>query len=419
MRRPGSGSGSSDAPGKGDSPAPVTGRLPARWPLILGGLTAFAPLSIDMYLPSLPSVTRDLDAPASAVQLTLTACLVGLAIGQLFAGPLSDVLGRRRPLLVGLVGYTVTSLLCAAAPSVWALVGLRLIQGGCGATGIVIARAVVRDLRSGTAAARLFALLMLVTGVAPILAPTIGAGLLHVMSWRGVFLTLALIGAVLLVATTLWVIESLPPSRRRAGGWKDTAQSFGELVRDRAYLGYALASGLAFAAMFSYISGSPFVLQDIYGLSPQLYGLAFGANAIGIVIASQTSGLLVHRIGARPLLRVGLGGVCTGSVAVVAVVLLGFGLAGLLPALFVAVGSVGMVLPNATALALADRPRGAGSASALLGTAQFLVGGLAAPLVGLAGQRTALPMGLVMAACGLAAAVAFTALTRTASVPRS
>lgn len=376
-------------------------RVPIRVIAILGGLSAFAPLSIDMYLPALPGLTTDLHTSASVAQLSLTACLIGLAAGQLLAVPVSDVLGRRRPLLVGLACYTLASLLCAAAPSVWVLVALRLVQGLSGAAGIVISRAVVRDLRSGAAAARLFAALMLVSGVAPVLAPQ----LLRVTSWPGVFVVLAAIGVVLAVAAVLALPESLPPERRRGGGLVSTLRAFGTLGTDRAFLACALTGGLVFAAMFAYISGASFVLQGAYGMSAQRFGLVFGVNAVGIVAASQVSARLVGRFGPGRLLRVGLVTAGLGGVALPVVVLAGAGLTAVLPALFVVVASVGLVMPNATALALSEHGTIAGSASALLGVLQYVVGAAIAPLVGVAGTDTAVPMALVMAVLAVAGLV--------------
>lgn len=381
---------------------------------IIGGLSAFAPLSIDMYLPALPSLTRDLGGSASLVQLTLTAFLLGLAVGQLVVGPLSDGLGRRRPLLVGLVAYTAASLLCAFAPSVPILVVLRFIQGATGAAGIVIARAVVRDHYTGSAAARFFALTMLVNGLAPILAPLVGGQLLRVTSWRGVFLVLVGIGLVMTLASAAGLSESLPVERRRRGGLRTTLQSFWALAGDRGFVGYALTSGLAFAAMFSYISGSPFVLEDIYGISPQFFGLFFGTNALGIVAASQISSHLVDRLGPRKLLEIGLGCSFTGGLLLLTAVVFGAGLTGILPGLFLVVASIGLISPNAMALALADHPDMAGSASALLGVMQYVLGGVAAPLVGVAGTGTALPMAAVIAALTAGASTAFALLTREA-----
>jgi len=380
---------------------------------LLGGLSAFGPLSLDMYLPALPSLAADLHASPSQVQLTLTACLVGLAVGQLVAGPASDARGRRRPLLVGLVGYAVTSALCAAAPSIWALVGLRLFQGMAGAAGVVIARAVVRDRYSATEAARYFAVLMLVNGLAPIGAPALGAAVLQVTVWRGIFVVLAGIGALLLAGATFGLAETLPPGQRRTGGLRATVSAFRGLLSDRAFVGCIVSAGLVFAGMFAYIAGSSFVLQDIYRVSPQTFGLLFGMNACGIVALGQLSRFLVRRTGPLRLLGAGVAVAAAGGVGVLVAVLTGAGLPAILPALFVAVASVGLVFPNATALALAGHPQTAGSASALLGTTMFVIGGAVAPLVGIAGSGTALPMALIMATVDVAALVTFVLVLRT------
>ncbi len=385
--------------------------------LILGALSAFGPLSIDMYLPSLPTLSRDLSASASAAQLTLSACLLGLALGQVIAGPLSDTLGRRRPLLFGLGAYALASLLCAVAPSVNVLIALRLVQGVAGASGIVIARAIVRDRYTGIAAARFFSRLMLVSGIAPIAAPLIGGLLLRFTSWRGVFIVLAIVVTLVLLAAATGLAESLPPDRRQSGELRTTLATFRRLLVDRAFVGYALSCGLAFAAMFSYISGSPFVIQDIYGLSPQAFSLIFGTNALGIGIVGQISGRLVGRVSPRRLLAGGLTATAVGGAALLLMVIGHAGLVGILPALFVMVASIGMVLPNATALALADHPRTAGSASALLGVLQFAIGAAAAPLVGVAGPGTALPMALVIALLGISALMTFALLGRRSPAP--
>jgi DHA1 family bicyclomycin/chloramphenicol resistance-like MFS transporter len=370
--------------------------------VLLGALSTFGPLSMDMYLPGLPAMARDLSAPAWAAQLTITTCMLGLAGGQLVAGPISDTLGRRRPLLAGLAAYMATSLLCALAPNVWVLLVLRLAQGCAGAAGIVIARAVVRDLHDGVEAARVFAMLMLVIGLAPILAPLIGGQLLHVTDWRGIFVVLAAIGAALLLAAWWLLAETLDERNRHGGGLRATVHVFGGLVRDRQFMGYVLSAGLTFAAMATYISGSPFVLQDIHGVSPQLFSVLFAINAGGIMVVSQISRKLVGRYGARRLLAAAVIQAAIGGIGVLVSVVAGLGLAGLLPSLFVMVSSNGMVLPNAAALALADHPRTAGSASALLGLSQFAIGAIAAPLAGVAGAHTALPMGIVVAVLPIA-----------------
>jgi MFS transporter, DHA1 family, multidrug resistance protein len=371
--------------------------------LILGGLSAFGPLSMDMYLPGLPALTKDLGASASTGQLTLTGCMLGIAAGQLFVGPLSDSVGRRRPLLIGLIGFILASLACAAAPSIWTLIALRFIQGTLGGAGVVIARAVVRDLFSGTVAARVFALLMAVMGVAPVFAPLVGGQALAVTSWRGIFVVLAAIGIPLLLGTLAWLPETLPPERRHGGGLGATVSTFGRLIRDRSFMAPATSFGLACAVLFAYIAGSSFVLEDIYGVSPQVFSLVFAVNSAGLIAMSQLGGRLVGRFGPATLLRFALGGVAVGSVAVLIITLAHAGLAPLLISLFVIISFEGMVFPNATAVSLADQEGALGSASALLGVGQFGTGALIAPLVGLAGTHDAVPMGVLIAACGVAA----------------
>ena len=387
--------------------------------MVLGALSAVGPLSLDLYLPGLPELADDVGASASAAQLTLTACLLGLATGQLLSGPWSDAVGRRRPLVIGAGAYVIASLACAIAPSIVTLVALRFVQGLAGAAGIAISRAIVRDLRSGAAAARLFAGLLLVTGLAPILAPVLGGQLLLVTDWRGLFVALAGLGALILVGTLLFVPESHAPALRRAGGLADTLRVFRRLLGQRRFLGCTLASGLAFAAMFAYIAGSPFVLQNTYSLSPSQFSAVFAANAVGIIIAGQISARLIARLGSRLVLGAGLATGASGGVALLAVVVLGgVGLAGIVPALFLVVSSIGIVIPSATAIALEGDPSTAGSASALLGLAQFAVGAVTAPLVGVAGTDTALPMAIVIVTCGLGAVAAFWLLVRPQTTAR-
>lgn len=380
--------------------------------VILGMLSATAPLSIDAYLPALPQLADSLSASSAATQLSLTGFVIGMSLGQLVIGPLSDTLGRRRPLLVGLFAFLLASLGCALASHVVMLDAIRFVQGFAGAAGVVVARAVVRDLFSGPAAARFFATLMLVNGLAPILAPVLGAQLLRLTSWRGVFVALATIALVLAVAVAFGLPETLEPERRRAGGLVNTLRTFRRLAHDRALLGYALTGAFAFAALFAYISGSSFVLQDIHGLSPQAYSIAFAANAVGIVGFAQFSGRTAHRFGSSRLLVAGLAVELIGGVAILTGVLAGLGLFGVLGGAFLIAAGVGLIFPNSMALALARHGRDAGAASALLGVLQFLVGGLAAPLVGVAGEGTAVPMAAVMAAATLVSVLSWTLLVR-------
>lgn len=388
----------------------VPGRV--RYALILGGLSAFAPLSVDMYLPALPGMTSELHTTNAELQVTLTTFIIGLALGQLVAGPLSDALGRRKPLIVGLVIYALSSVLCALSPSAGTLIAARVLEALGAAAGIVISRAVVRDLFSGVAMTRFFSMLMLVSGLGPVLAPVVGGQLLRLTSWRGVFVVLAVVGAILLIAVSFALPEPLPPERRRPARFGRTLRTYGELLADRSFLGYALAAALVFAALFSYISASSFVLQDGYGLSPQEFSFVFGANGLGIVLASQLNARLVGRFAERRLLAVSLVMATLGGLGVLVTAMFRLPLfALLLPLLFV-VSSMGLVTPNASSLALAEQPHRAGSASALMGVLQFLIGGLATPLVAIGGESTAVPMGVVMAGFGATALILFVTMTR-------
>ncbi len=388
----------------------TTGR--ARFVLILGGLSAFGPLSIDMYLPALPQMAGELHAADSTVQLTLSAFIIGLALGQLILGPLSDAVGRRKPLVAGLALYMVGSVLCALAPSADLLIAARAVQAFGAAAGIVIARATVRDLYSGTAMTKFFSLLMLVNGLAPILAPIIGGQILNWTSWRGVFVCLTVFGAILLAVVFFLLPEPLPEERRTPARFGSVMRTYASLLADRSFLGYALASGLMFGSLFAYISGSSFALQGVYGLSPQDYSLVFGLNGIGIVLVGQLNGRIVGRFPERKLLTVGLVVAAIAGFGVLTAVAMDLSLVGLLIPLFILVSSIGMVAPNASSLALAEQARSAGSASALLGVLQFVVGGLATPLVGLGGAGTAVPMGITMAGFGVLALLAFVTMTR-------
>ncbi|MFF9491225.1 multidrug effflux MFS transporter [Streptomyces flaveolus] len=384
--------------------------------LVLGGLTATPPLAMDMYLPSLPEVTESLHAPAATVQLTLTACLAGMALGQLVVGPMSDKWGRRRPLLTGLAVYVVATALCALAPTVELLVAFRLVQGLAGAAAIVIARAVVRDLYDGVAMARFFSTLMLISGVAPVVAPLIGGQILRVTDWRGVFVLLTVVGVLLGGVVWARLPETLPDAERHAGGVGDTLRSMRGLLADRAFTGYMLAGGFAFASLFAYVSASPFVVQEIYGASPQTFSLLFGLNSIGLVVVGQINGkVLVGRVGLDRVLGIGLLVVVAAATALLLMTLGVFGEVGLAPvaaALFVLMSAMGISLPNTQTLALMRVKQSAGSASALLGTSSFLIGAIASPLVGIAGKDTALPMAIVQLVAALVALAFFLGMCR-------
>lgn len=379
---------------------------------ILGSLSGIGPLSIDMYLPALPALGEDFGATASVTQLSLTACLLGIALGQLIVGPISDVRGRRTPLLIGIVVYAVVSLLCIVSPSIWAFIALRFVQGLAGAAGIVIARASVRDMYSGSELTKFFALLMLINGAAPILAPMIGAEILTFTSWRGVFAVLSVSGLLMFAAVFFGLKETLPSERRSKGGLRNTLKTFRGLLGNTVFMGYAITQGLMMAAMFAYISGSSFVLQEIYDVTPRGYSLVFGLNGAGIIIASQVAGRLAGRVEARKMLSAGLAIAASGALLLLLAVVAGMGLGGVIPAFFLVVSSVGIISATTTSLALQDQGKTAGSASALLGMLSFIFGGAAAPLVGLGGKGTALPLAVVILLLVAAAAGCFAFLTR-------
>jgi DHA1 family bicyclomycin/chloramphenicol resistance-like MFS transporter len=354
--------------------------------LVLGSLIAIGPLTIDMYLPALPAITADLLTTATAVQLTLTGTLVGLALGQLLVGPLSDAYGRRRPLLAGLALHIVASALCVVAPNVAVLGGLRVLQGLGVAATAVVAMAVVRDLFSGAAFATLFSRLMLVMGSAPILAPTLGSEVLRWTQWQGVFVALAGFGALLTVVAAVGLPETLPAERRRSASVGATLRWYGGLLGDRTFVGLVLVAGLAMGALFAYVAGSSFVLQEEYGLSEQQFGFAFGAGAVGLIGATQLNVRLLRRFSPQRILVAALvAGTATG------LVLVGFsatgagGLVGWLVALWLTLAAAGLTLPNAPALAMSRHGEAAGTAAALLGSGQFGIGALLAPVVGLLG----------------------------------
>jgi DHA1 family bicyclomycin/chloramphenicol resistance-like MFS transporter len=384
----------------------------ARTALTLGAFVAIGPLTIDMYLPALPTITRDLGTTAATVQLTLTGTLVGLGLGQLVLGPLSDAFGRRRPLLAGTALHVLASLLVLVAPNVAVLGALRVLQGVGAAAGAVIALAVVRDLYDGRAAATMLSRLFLVLGAAPVLAPTIGGEILRFTSWRGVFGLLAVYGLLMLAVGWATLRETLPPERRRSAGFRGTLRGYGELLHDRTYVGLVTVAGLTMAGLFSYVSGSAFVYQGEFGLDEQQFGLLFGAGAFWLIAATQLNPLVLRRWEPQQVLVTGT--VVGAAAGAALVVLAGTGTGGL-PAVVISLWAVlfacGLALPNAPALALSRHGEAAGSAAALLGAIQFGVGALVSPVVGLLGND-AVAIGLVVVTALTLAIVVLVAVVR-------
>jgi len=373
--------------------------------LVIGGLSSFGPLSLDLYLPALPQVAITLHTSDGAAQLSVSCCLAGLAIGQFVFGPLGDRFGRRRPLLTGVALWTVAAVACAFAPSVTMLVILRLIQGFGGAAGLVLSRAVVRDLYDNETLARAFAVVALISNITPAVAPVAGGLLLHVMSWRGLFLVLTGTGVVLLAGTTLFLPESLPAGYRQTGSLRATGRLVRTLVADRLFVRAVSALVLASAVLFIYLSLSSVILQRDYGLTTSGFSAMFAVNSVGIITAGSVTVRLLRRFPPARLLAAGLAAVLAGAAGLCVVVAAGAPTWAVLPFLFVCVASMGTIIPTATNLAMLNHPEAAGAGSALLGGAQYAVGGLAGPLVTLAGDTaTAMSIGMAIAAAGAFAA---------------
>lgn len=395
-----------------DSAAALRPALTRLLPTLLLLLTVFGPISMDLYLPALPALTADLGASTSVAQLTVTACLVGLAAGQLLAGPLSDRFGRRGILLIGIVAYIATSALCAVSPTIETLVAARFVQGLAGGVGIVIAQAAGRDVYSGGALIRFYGRLTVVGGLAAIIGPLLGGLLTAVTDWRGLFAFLAVLGGGILVIALIAFPETLPPARRTRGGWAQTMRDYRTLVTDAPFLGAVLNQGFLYAALFAYLAGSTFVLQDIYGLSPLGYALAFGLNSAGFMVFGYVAGRLAERWSVRGTLVAGIVVAGVGAAGLLVAGLTPMPLGVVIISLFALAVGVAITSPPATTLALVDYPQMAGTASSLLGMVRFGFGGIAAPLVGVAGAASILPLGLVtVVAVGLSA-VAFLALAR-------
>ncbi|MBD5784942.1 multidrug effflux MFS transporter [Cellulosimicrobium terreum] len=408
----------STPPASATAGLPRDRRIPAGLVILLSALTAIGPLTIDLYLSAFPSIVDELGTTASRVQLTLTATLAGLAIGQLLIGSVSDAIGRRAPLLVSLAVYVAASVGIVFAGSVGMLAGLRFVQGLSAAAGMVLSMAIVRDLFDGYRVGKVIARLMLVVGVAPILAPTIGAQFLHLWTWRSMFVALAAVGAVLFVIVLLRLRESLPVERRRTGGTGAALRSYRSLLSDWSFVGLALIAGFYMAAMFTYISASTFVFQETFGLSAQQYAIVFGAGAVSVTAGSQINGALVGRVRPERILQgaIAAGFVLSGALLVAA--LAGGGLAVLVPLIVLTLGTAGFVMPAVPAIALERNAHRAGSAAALVGAAQFGVGAAIAPVTGLIGGSPQVTMAAVMFGVVTVAGAILLAVRRSFAAPQ-
>lgn len=405
-------------------PAPALGRAirePSRLGrlLLFGALVAIGPLTIDMYLAALPAVVTDLGTTQASVQLTLTATLVGLACGQLLIGALSDAWGRRRPLILALIGYVAVSGLIVVSQSIETLLVLRFLQGLTAAAGMVLSQAMVRDLYQGSLMATFISRLFLVVGVAPILAPTLGAQVLHFGTWRTVFLVLGGFGLILVALALIFVRETLPPERRGRLRLSAVIGSYGVLIRDRRYVGLALTACTAMGALFAYIASATFVFQDLYGMSTQQYAFVFAGAAGALTLTSQINGYLVRRVHPAQIVRTALPAGLTVSALLLLATLLDLGVVAVVIGVVGAMGVVGFIMPNGPVMALADHGDRAGSAAALLGATSFAFGALISPISGLFENDSAVPMAAIMLSCSVLSIAAYWGLARPTEILRT
>ncbi|MCX0499990.1 multidrug effflux MFS transporter [Erwinia billingiae] len=379
--------------------------------ITLGLLAALGPLCIDLYLPALPSLAKDLQTPTATAQLSLTAGLIGLGLGQLIFGPMSDKFGRIKPLLISLVLLLIASVGCALAQNINQLLLARLCEGLFGAGGAVLSRAIARDMYSGHELTRFFALLMLVNGLAPIAAPVMGGALMAVLDWRGLFMVIAAIAALLFVLAKVKLTETLIPERRSQGSIFSAWAALGSVIKHRPFMGFCLTQGFMMSGMFAYIGASPFVLQQLYGLSPQAFSFCFAANGVGLILASQISARLSPLFGEYRVVKgaLTLAFVSSGSLLITG--LTGAALPMVLVALFFSVASNGAVGVAAASLAMQSQGHRAGSASAVMGVTMFTLGGIAVPVTGIGGTSV-LTMTATIFGCYMLAITLFILLTQ-------
>ena len=380
---------------------------PAWLPLLLGVLTAVGPLSTDMYLPAFPAIEAGLGGRHGSAQITLATWFAGLAIGQITQGALADRFGRRTPLIAGTALYCVANAGCALAPDLLTLSLMRFLAAVGGSASMVIPRAIVRDLADGNAAARLMSKLMLVMGVAPILAPTLGGAVLGLFSWHAIFWITTVYGAVCCMLVWRFLPDTLAPERRVRLGFGAMLPRFASVLRDRIFLAFALMGGFSMFGMFAYIGGSPPVLIQRYGLDPRAYGMVFGLSAGAFILASQINPRILPRFGAARVIRVGVRVYLAMALVLLGCAVTGFGgVYGIVLPVAVGMGSMGFVMPNSAVGALSRQAAQAGSASALMGTIQFCLAALSGVLVGVLSDGTPVPMAAMMVMGALGAVTA-------------
>ncbi|HWO78713.1 MAG TPA: Bcr/CflA family efflux MFS transporter [Bacillus sp. (in: firmicutes)] len=391
-----------------------TGKERLALAFLLSSLGILGPFNIDMYLPSFPDIAAELEASASLVQLSLTACLVGLAVGQLIIGPISDAHGRRKPLLISIFLFALSSLFCALAPNITMLIIGRFLQGFTASAGIVLSRAVVRDVFSGKELTKFFALLMVINATAPMIAPMTGGAilLLPFASWHTIFYFLCALGFLIVINIAMRLKETLPPEKRIPSSFGHSVRTIGSLLKDRSFMGYALTVGFIHGGSFAYVAGTPFVYQGIYEVSPQVFSILFGINGLAIISGSFIIGRFSGIFEERSLLRTAvLIAVSATSILLIMTIIKG-PLATLVILIFIYMTSMGMIVTSSFTLAMKNQGHRAGSASAVLGLLPLSLGSLVAPLVGL-DETTAVPMGATLFITSFLGSIAFFTLTKT------
>ncbi|MFT4212213.1 MAG: multidrug effflux MFS transporter [Microbacterium sp.] len=387
--------------------------------VLLGTLTALGPFTTDLYLPAFPVLQADFDTTAAAIQLTLTGTMIGFAVGQLIVGPLSDKIGRRMPLLVVTALHILASVAAAIAPDLLLLGIARVFMGAGAAAGGVVAAAIVRDLFGGKRLVVMLSRLALVTGVAPVLAPLVGSWLLGVMPWRGIFVVLAVYGALMLACSIVLLPETLPKARRRERGTTTVWQRYRSVFSDRVFVGVLVIGGMAFSGLFSYLSASSFLFQETYGFDAQQYGLLFAANSVGVIIGVQSAARLAARFGPQWVLAFSTVALGVAGAVIIVADQAGWGLWGTIVPLFVFMTGCGFTMPCVQVLALDRHGNAAGTAQSIVGAVNFGVAGLVSPLVGwLAADAgiTATSMASVMVGCAVIAVLALWLIVRPRTV---
>lgn len=386
--------------------------------LVLGALTALGPFTIDLYLPAFPALEAELGVNAAAIQITLTGTMIGFGLGQLVVGPWSDKVGRRLPLILATILHIAASVAAALAPDILWLTVFRLLQGFGAAAGGVVAMAMVRDLFGGKPLVRMLSRLALVNGLAPVIAPVVGSQLLQVMDWRGVFWVLGAYGLVVVLAVAFLIVETLPESRRHVAGHSSMRERYRALFRDRVYLGAALVGGMTFTGLFAYLSTSSFLFQQVYGFTPQEYGILFAVNSVGVIVGVQVSSRLIR--GPIPPQYIIAGTTVVHLAMAIAIVVLesaGAGFWGTAIPLWIYIAACGFTFPAVQVLALANHGAEAGTAASLLGALNFGLAGALSPLAGLFGVGTAVPMAVLMGAAAVVAVASVWVLVRPSTVP--